>query len=101
MRQDFFAYATERDGESHVPGAAVLVSMPPRRFADGDRVRIDIPDETDPDHNQFHGRAGTVVETTTDEANQQTGDERDAVVYTVEFDDGTVMTFRWRDLRPL
>jgi hypothetical protein len=27
----------------------------------GDRVRIDIPDETDPDYNRLHGRRGEIV----------------------------------------
>lgn len=75
--------------------------MPARRFRVGDRVRIDIPDETDPDYDRFHGRAGTVVETTTDGAGHETGDERDSVAYEIKLDDGTEMTFRWRDLRPV
>jgi ribosomal protein L21E len=31
------------------------------RPSEGDRVRIDIPDETDPDHALYHGEHGTVV----------------------------------------
>jgi len=27
-------------------------------FSTGDTVRIDIPDETDPDHDQYHGDHG-------------------------------------------
>ena len=27
----------------------------------GDRVRIDIPDETDPDHDRYHGEHAQIV----------------------------------------
>ena len=33
----------------------------------GDRIRIDIPDETDPNH-QYHGEHGVVVKTLSDDA---------------------------------
>jgi ribosomal protein L21E len=32
-----------------------------QRFDEGDRVRIDIPDETDPDFEAYHGETGEVV----------------------------------------
>jgi hypothetical protein len=35
-----------------------------------------------------------------DAASAVTGDERDDAHYRVQFDDGEVMDFRWRDLRP-
>lgn len=66
----------------------------------GDLVRIDIPDESDPDHDAYHGRHGTVVTTIVDDAAEETGDARDGAIYRVEFDDGTRADFRWRDLRP-
>lgn len=72
-----------------------------RRFTEGDRVRVDIPDQEDPDHGSFHDRRGTVTDILVDEAGTETGDERDNTLYTVEFDDGSTMDFRWRDLRPL
>jgi ribosomal protein L21E len=65
----------------------------------GDRVRIDIHDETDPDHDEYHGQHGTVVEVLFDDANEETGDSQDATIYRVELDDGTRADFRWRDLR--
>lgn len=71
-----------------------------RRFEEGDKVRIDIPDETDPDHERFHGRQGEVVEIIEDDAGQETGDERDSHLFGVEFEDGSIQHFRWRDLRP-
>jgi len=67
---------------------------------EGDRVRIDIPDETDPDHEQYHGRQGMVVKELQDHAGESSGDERDSTLYRVELDDGRVADFRWRDLRP-
>lgn len=71
-----------------------------RRFEVGERVRIDIPDETDPDYNRYHDRVGSVVEVLEDDAGQHTGDERDSHLFGVELEDGDVEHFRWRDLRP-
>lgn len=72
-----------------------------QRFTEADRVRIDIPDEGDPDFNKWHGREGVVVKVQQDNAGEETGDERDSVDYLVEFNNGEQMHFRWRDLRPL
>lgn len=47
-----------------------------QRFAQGDRVRIDIPDEEDPDHETYHGKHGRVVEVLGDDADTVTGDGR-------------------------
>ena len=71
-----------------------------QRFHEGHRVRIDIPDTTDPDHEPYHGREGQIVDVDEDTAGLETGDERDSLNYLVEFDDGDNMHFRWRDLRP-
>lgn len=70
------------------------------RFEKGDRVRADIPDTTDPDFGQYHRRCGTIIETIEDDANELTGDDRDNVLYRVEFEDGSTQDFRWRNLRP-
>lgn len=64
------------------------------------RVRIDIPDETDPDHDTFHGRHGTVIDTITDDAASETGDQRDSMIYRIEFEEGSQADFRWPDIRP-
>jgi ribosomal protein L21E len=69
-------------------------------FEEGELVRVDIPDETDPDHNQFHGEHGTVVEIIQDDVGAVTGDDRDSVLYRVELDGGETIDLRWRDLRP-
>ena len=71
-----------------------------KQFGAGDRVRIDIPDEQDPDFTTYHGVHGTVVDIVPDEAYAVTGDERDAFIYQVEPDSGEQADFRWRDLRP-
>ena len=74
--------------------------MTDHQFEDGDRVRIDIPDETDPDYDRFHGRHGEIIAILEDDAGAVTGDDRDAVLYRVQLDDGTKTDVRWRDLRP-
>lgn len=70
-----------------------------KRFTDGDRVRVDIPDETDPDHH-LHGRHGTVVTVLEDDGGIVVGDERESSIFRVELDNGEALDFRWRDLRP-
>ena len=70
-------------------------------FEVGDRVRIDIPDETDPDHQKFHRMHGNIVDLFEDDAGEATGDSRDSVLFSVEFENGRVEQFRWRDLRPV
>lgn len=70
------------------------------RFEVGDRVQIDIPDETDPDHPRLHGRYGEVVTIQEDDAGDVTVDERDAILYRVQLEDGTKIDARWRDFRP-
>ena len=71
-----------------------------RRFEEGDRVRIDIPDQADPDHDRFHGLLGTVVEVLEDDASGETGDPRDSHLFFVETEESEVAHLRWRDLRP-
>ena len=71
-----------------------------QRFAPGDPVRIDIPDETDPDHDRYHGRLGKVIKVFEDDASETTGDERDRTLYRVELNDEQTADFRWVDLRP-
>ena len=70
------------------------------RFEKGDRVRIDIPYKGDLDHEKYHGECGRVVLAMNDDADSETGDPRDEVIYRVELDSGGQMDFRWRDLRP-
>jgi hypothetical protein len=69
-------------------------------FSPGDRIRVDIPDEEDPDF-PLHRNFGQVVEMMRDDAAQETGDLRDSTIYRVELDSGEVIDLRWRDLRPV
>jgi ribosomal protein L21E len=71
-----------------------------QQFSDGDRVRVDIPDETEPDHDEYHGLQGKVMALLEDDAGRTTGEERDSLLFRVELKDGRVEDFRWRDLRP-
>ncbi|TKX86740.1 hypothetical protein EXE43_06835 [Halorubrum sp. SS5] len=69
-------------------------------FECGDRVRIDILDETDPDHEHFHGQHGKIVKMVSDDAGNLTNDDGDSVIYRVELASGETMDFRRRDIRP-
>lgn len=71
-----------------------------RRFEVSDRVRVDIPDTSDPDHDRLHGRFGVVLEVAEDDAGHETGDPRDAHLFRVEMENGETVQLRWRDLRP-
>lgn len=37
-----------------------------QRFTEGDRIRVDIPELDDPDHEPFHSRHGEVVDNLSD-----------------------------------
>jgi ribosomal protein L21E len=70
-----------------------------KEFEEGDRVRVDIPDVTDPDHEQYHGEHGTVLALIEDDAEEVTGSEQDSTLYRVELDHEEMADFRRRDLR--
>jgi ribosomal protein L21E len=70
------------------------------QFTQGDRVRVDIPDESDIDYEQFHGQHGRIISILKDDAGTVTGGEQDSQLYRVEFDSGETMDFRRHDLRP-
>ena len=69
-------------------------------FSKGDLVRVDIPDETDPDYEAYHGCHGRVVAVLTDDAGEVTGKSRDSCLYRVALKSGKKADFRRRDLRP-
>lgn len=71
-----------------------------KRFEIGDRVRVDIPNEDDPDYERLHRKHGTIVKIFEDDAGQQTGDPRDSHLFRVEIDEDIIEDLRWRDLRP-
>ena len=66
----------------------------------GDRVRIDIPDETDPDHDRYHGEHGQIVDILEDEAGTVTGDDRGSIIYRVQFSTGEELDLRHQSIRP-
>lgn len=70
------------------------------QIGEEDRVRIDIPDESDPDHDRFHGKHGQVTLVFEDAGAKVTGDAQDDRLYRVELDSGETEDFRRRDLRP-
>lgn len=70
-----------------------------RAYDIGDRVRIGIPDKTDPDH-ENHGSHGTITDIISDDAGKTTGDNRDSEIYRIEIEDSRVVDVRKRDLRP-
>lgn len=63
-------------------------------------MRIDIPDERDPDHDTYHGSHGEIVVTLSDDAGALTGVDHDSRLYRIELDSGETADFRGRDLRP-
>lgn len=71
-----------------------------QRFSEGDRVRIDIPDESDIDYEQFHGQHGTIISILRDDVGTIAGGEQDWQLYRVELDSGETIDFRGHDLRP-
>ena len=70
------------------------------RLEQGTEVRVDVPDRADPDFDAYHRRCGTIVAIVEDDAGELTGDDRDDVLYRVEFNNREQQDFRWRDLRP-
>jgi len=61
--------------------------------AEGDLFRINIPDETDPDHH-LHGEHGQVVKTNEDDAGVKTSDDRDSAIYRIRTDEGGTIDAR-------
>lgn len=69
-------------------------------FSEGDRVRVDILDMSDPDYDLYHGRHGYVSAVLSDDLGEVSGDSSDSVIYRVEFDSGEQVDFQGKDLRP-
>lgn len=70
-----------------------------KELGEGNRVRIDIPDESDPDH-ELHGQHGEVVRVLHDDAADITGRLADGTLYRVQLDSGRTVDVRGRDVRP-
>ena len=73
---------------------------PARRWSRGDRVRVDIPDESDPRHRRHHGRHGRVIAIIQRTSPDAASDDPGWIKYRVEFDDGGYADLHWYDLRP-
>lgn len=72
-----------------------------QRFVEGDRVRVDIPDEDDPDH-RYHGEFGEITSILEDGLSGITGYPQHDYLYTVGFDDDLeAADFRYDDLELL
>lgn len=56
-------------------------------------MRVNIPDETDPDYHH-HGKHGTVIETVSDDGDAVTGDAREGLIFRVELESGETADFR-------
>lgn len=69
-------------------------------FTKGDRVRVDITDETDPDF-EWHGQHGEIINVLEDDVSELTGEETDNRIYRVDLDeyDHRIDLRHW-DLRP-
>lgn len=59
-----------------------------QRFPKRDRVRVDIPDETDLDHQEYHEGHGRTVAVVTDDMDSFTVGEQNSQLYRVAFDSG-------------
>lgn len=70
------------------------------RFEEGERVRVDIPDESDPDHDRLHGKLSVIVDVLSDDAGEVSGNSRDDLLYRIELDDGGETDVQWRNIRP-
>lgn len=72
--------------------------MERHRFTADDRVRIDIPDETDPDHDRYHGEHGRLVAVLDEDSDVD--DNQSSTRYRVRLESGELKAFSRRDLRP-
>lgn len=70
------------------------------RFHVGDRVRVDISDESDPGFEEYRGEPGTVAYVLEEDDDSIAGNDEDSVLYTVELDSGGLIDLHGRDLRP-
>ncbi|MFD1569388.1 hypothetical protein [Halorubrum laminariae] len=60
----------------------------------GSRVRVDIPDERDPEYEQFHGTHGEIMHVLSDDLGATTGSDEDSQIYQIELDGGEQANFR-------
>lgn len=73
---------------------------PVQRWSRGDRVRVDIPDESRPDHRRLHGRHGEVIAVIPLASGGETDGDPPGYKYRIRFDAGGYADLQWYDLRP-
>ena len=69
-------------------------------FSTGDTVRIDIPDETDPDHDQYHGEHGQIIDVVKGEITTITGEQIEETRYRIQLSDGEELELPAHAIRP-
>ena len=69
-------------------------------FSTGETVRIDIPDETDPDHDAYHGEHGQVIEIVEGEITTITGEQVEEIRYRIRLRDGEELELPAYSIRP-
>jgi hypothetical protein len=69
------------------------------RFNDGDCVRVDSPDETDPDHDPSHGAHGQIIDGLANDAKIITASSQDSILCRVAFETTKQADFRRWNLR--
>lgn len=69
-------------------------------FSAGDTVRIDIPDVTDPDHDQYHGDHGRIIDVVKDEITTITGEQIEEPRYRIRLPDGEELELPAHAIRP-
>ena len=69
-------------------------------FSTGDTVCIDIPDETDPDHDSYHGDHGRIIDVVKDEITTITGEQIDEPRYRIRLPDGEELELPAHAIRP-
>jgi len=69
-------------------------------FSTGGAVRIDIPDKTDPDHDQYHGNHGHIIDVVKSEITTITGKQIEGSRYRVRLPDGEELELPAHAIRP-
>jgi len=69
-------------------------------FSTGETVRIDIPDETDPDHDAYHGEHGHVIDIVEGEMTTITGEQVEEIRYRIRLPDGEELELPSHAIRP-
>ena len=69
-------------------------------FSTGETVRIDIPDETDPDHDAYHGEHGQVIGIVEGEITTITGEQVEEIRYRIRLPNSEELELPAYSIRP-